>query len=327
MSLPFPTPPAPRRGFASQARMRPRLLAGLLAMGAVLSAPAQAQPELRVSGGVENTGHDHAPVQTFSVSDNSGLPYVVSSARLTGSNSTGGVCSSGGTAGAGAAAAPGYLRLATGANGFAICDGTVSGWASASYSDSFEVTGGVGFLGVRDFTWDLAHVIGVGPANVIGPAGVVGAQLQGFISIDDGVQAVTLNFGAGAQQTGNGFTFFDTIPDSVTIPWALWAGRTITKTVSISGFSTVADSGIFTTSEFTQASGSAIASFPSSFHWQGFELLPGESVVGSTIDWSLPAAVVSVPIPEPRTWALMLLGLAVLAARRSRASSAEGRAH
>jgi len=320
MSLPLPTLPAPRLCFATQGCRVSRRLAGLLAVAGVSLASAQVPPELQVRGFVNNTGSVVNPSQSFILNDDTGLPYLVSSARLTGSNSTGGVCSSGGTSAGGAVAAPGYLRIMTGANGFAICDGTVSANASAAYTASFEVTGGVGFLGVRDFTWDLVHVIGVGPASVTGPAGAVGANLQASIRIDDGVQAVTLNFGAMAQQTGSGYTFFNDIPDSVTVPWALWAGRTITKTVSISGFSQVADSGIFVTDDFTQARGSAIASFPSSFHWQGFELLPGESVVGSTVDWSLPAAAVTVPIPEPRTWALMLLGMAVLAARSARAA-------
>jgi hypothetical protein len=154
----------------------------------------------------------------------------------------------------------------------------------------------------------------------------VTANLQAFIRLDDGVQSQTFSFTALAQLTDSGFVFFDDIPDSLTVPWNLFAGRTIVKTVSISASALIADDGIFVTGEpGTQAQGSAIAAFPTSLHWQGFDLLPGESVIGSTVDWSLAAPVVTVPIPEPGTWALLLAGLGVVAGHAARSRRSRGR--
>lgn len=324
MSPHLPFSHAPRRQWARQPHLAVTVAVGLLI--AFASTPATAvPPELRVSMNATNTGLQVNPNQSYSFTDLSGLPYIVGAVRRSGSSSAG-ECGTGGTAAAGGVAAPGYLRVSASASGFAQCSGAVRSRASAFYEGSFQVTGGVGFLGVRDFTWDLIHTLGVPNASVVGPSGAVNASLQAFIRLDDGVQSQSFSFTAMAQLTDDGFVFFDDIPDSFTVPWNLFAGRTIVKTVSISASTFIEDDGIFVTGEpGTQAQGSAIAAFPTSLHWQGFDLLPGESVIGSTVDWSLAAPVVTVPIPEPGTWALLLAGLGVVAGHAARSRRSRGR--
>jgi PEP-CTERM motif len=169
--------------------------------------------------------------------------------------------------------------------------------ASAGFNDEWLVQGAGLVAGTPVTLLFTVHINGThsGASTLYGTSQRAGAAVA-LVGRDVGVGGLSQNFnwGSGTQSTGNYQWAYNT-----------FVGRTVALSASLSTLASV---------DQYSSVGSMYADFG---HTINLYLAPSLAGVGSVSlgghDYALPA------VPEPATWAVMLLGLAVLGARLRRA--------